>query len=193
VAPVQSSPAAAGNVARPLQLMTALDVAEMWVGLKNSDDVGTRFDLRADVFKNGGPDPIGTGMLGNVAGGSSGFNNARLDVIPLALSEHVFLGSQDSLSVVVSARIAAASGHRSGTARLWYDNPLTGAASAYSRFSATVDGQHRDYYLLPGSVLGTAPGVGPRLTADVLVDRAVGGNPFKPFGGATANWMLTLP
>ena len=34
--------------------LTALGAANVWIGLKNSDDVGTRFDVRAEVLKNGG-------------------------------------------------------------------------------------------------------------------------------------------
>jgi hypothetical protein len=30
-----------------------LSAAKVWVGLKNSDDVGIRFDLRAEVYANG--------------------------------------------------------------------------------------------------------------------------------------------
>jgi hypothetical protein len=33
-----------------------------------------------------------------------------------------------------------------------------------------------------GFALSLAVGTGPRATIDVFVDRAVGGNPFKPFG-----------
>jgi hypothetical protein len=39
-----------------------------------------------------------------------------------------------------------------------------------------------DYFLLDGLVLSPAAGPGPKKTIDVAVDRAVGGNPFKPFG-----------
>jgi len=56
----------------------------VWIGLKNSDDVGTRFDLRAEVYQNG-TTLIATGELDSVWGGSSGFNNARLNTIPLTL------------------------------------------------------------------------------------------------------------
>jgi hypothetical protein len=33
--------------------LSALRDLQTWVGLKNSDDIGTQFDLRAEVFKNG--------------------------------------------------------------------------------------------------------------------------------------------
>ena len=58
-------------------VMTAVGPANVWIGLKNSDDVGTRFDLLAEVLKNG--TVIGSGQVNSVSGGSSGFNNAILD------------------------------------------------------------------------------------------------------------------
>ena len=67
--------------------MTALSPALVWVGLKNSDDIGTSFDLRAEVYNNG--ILVGSGQLNGVPGGSSGFNNAKLDSIPLNLTSAV--------------------------------------------------------------------------------------------------------
>jgi hypothetical protein len=31
----------------------SLGPAKLWIGLKNSDDQGTNFDLRAEVYRNG--------------------------------------------------------------------------------------------------------------------------------------------
>lgn len=44
------------------------------------------------------------------------------------------------------------------------------------------------FYMTNGSALGVAPGAGPKSSIDVLVGRAVGGNPFKPFG----TWSITF-
>lgn len=165
------------NCKKPPQL-TALSPAKVWLGLKNSDDVGTKFDLLAEVFRNGSPIPIASKQLDGVPGGSSGFNNAVLRTITLALSAPVDVCSGDTLSIRLSVRIAVGvSGHRSGTARLWFND-----AAANSRFGATVGGVTSDYFLLNGFTLGAAAGPGPKKTIDVFVDRAVGGNPFKPFG-----------
>ena len=160
--------------------VTALSPARIWVGLKNSDDVGTRFDLKAEVLKNGSL--IGSGEVQNVSGGGSGFNRAILDQIPLALFAAVVFSPGDTLSIRLSVR-AGASGHRSGTARLWLNDP-----AADSRFDATIGGVSVDFYLLDGFVLGTSPGPGPKRTIDVFVDRAAGGNPFKPLG----TWSKTF-
>lgn len=161
--------------------LTSLGPAQMWVGLKNSDDVGTKFDLLAEVFKNG--TLIGSGQLNDVAGGSSGFNNAKLDVINLALPASVAFQTGDALKIKLSVRIAASSGHRSGTARVWFND-----SAANSRFTATVDGVLRTYFLRSSFGLATSAGSGPKTTVDVTVDRAVGGNPFKTFG----TWTVAL-
>ena len=155
-------------------MITALGPAQVWIGLKNSDDVGTRFDLLAEALKNG--TVIGSGQLDGVSGGSSGFNNSILDSINMTLPSPVAFQSGDVLSFRLSVRVAA-TGHRSGTARLWFND-----GSANSRVSATVDAAISNYFLLSGFTLRSTAGAGPRNTIDVLVDRAVGGNPFKPFG-----------
>lgn len=156
--------------------LTAAGPAMIWVGLKNSDDVGTKFDLLAELFKNN--TLIGSGQLDGVPGGSSGFNNAILRTIDLALPEPEGVCAGDVLSIRFSVRIAeGVPGHRSGTARLWFND-----SAADSAFSATIGGVASDYFLLSGFALGTAPGSGPKNTIDVFVDRNAGGNPFKPFG-----------
>ena len=154
--------------------LTALSPARVWMGVKNSDDVGLRLDLKAEVFQNGSL--IGSGEADGVPGGGSGFNRAILDQIPLTLFAPVVLSPGDTLSIKVSVR-AGATGHRSGTARLWLNDQ-----AADSRFGASIDGASVDLHLLDGFALGTSPGPGPKRTIDVFVDRATGGNPFKPLG-----------
>jgi len=51
--------------------LTVLGPVTIWVGLTNSDDVGIRFDLRAEVYKAG--TLVGSGQVNSVAGGSGGF------------------------------------------------------------------------------------------------------------------------
>jgi hypothetical protein len=161
--------------------VSALGPASVWVGLKTSDDVGTKFDLLAEVTKNGVV--IGSGQLNDVSGGSSGFNNAVLDTISLALSSSQSFCAGDTLGLRLSVRVAASSGHVSGTARLWFND-----SAANSRFNATVNGGSTDHFLLDGFLLNTSAGSGPKKTIDVLVSRNVGGNPFKPFG----TWTKTF-
>lgn len=164
------------TIARTCNQLTALGPAQVWLGLKNSDDVGTKFDLRAEVLRNGVV--IGSGQLDSVPGGSSGFNNAVLRTINLALTAPVDVCPGDTLSLKLSVRIAAnVAGHRSGTARLWFND-----SAANSQFNTTITGSTTANFLLDGFGLGSVAGSGPKKTIDVFVDRAVGGNPFKPFG-----------
>ena len=160
--------------------VSALGNANLWVGLKNSDDVGVKFDFLAEVLKNGVV--VASTQINDQPGGSSGFNNAILRTIGLALSSSQNFCSGDTLSFRLSVRVAASSGHVSGTARLWYND-----AAANSRFNATVNGSPTDYFLRDLFLLGTTTGPG-KITSDVLVNRNVGGNPFKPFG----TWTKTF-
>ena len=105
----------------PDNTLTALSPARVWIGLKNSDAVGLRVDLRVEVFVNG--DKVGEGQLNNASTGSSGFNNAQLHTIPLALTGGP-TPPVSTLSVRVSVRrTCSGGGHNSGTPRLWYDGP----------------------------------------------------------------------
>jgi hypothetical protein len=161
--------------------ITAIGPADVWIGLKNSDDVGTKFDLLAEVLQNNVV--IGSGQINDVSGGSSGFNNAVQRTIAMALSGSGGSCSGGTLSFRLSVRIAASSSHVTGTARLWFND-----SAANSRFDATIGTTAHTYYLLDGFVLGSAAGAGPKKTIDVTVNRNVGGNPFKPFG----TWSTTF-
>ncbi len=150
---------------------------KFWLGLKNSDDVGTKFDLRAEVRKNN--QLVGSAEIYDQNGGSSGFNNASLRTIAAALSSTGFC-SGDNVSVTLLVRVAANSGHVSGTARLWYNDAI-----ANSSFEKVVNGVTTTDYLRKISnvlVLNSATGPPPKLTIDVTVNRNQGGNPWKPFG-----------
>ena len=146
--------------------LNSLSPAHEWIGLKNSDDVGTNFDLKAEVFRNG--TLVGSGELDNQPGGSSGFNNAKDRVITLALSNPGVdtICSGESLSIKLSARVTTTGGHNTGTLRLWYND-----AQANTRFDANIGGTDMNLYLLNGFVLGTSPGAGPKMTIDVLLGR----------------------
>ena len=92
---------------------------------------------------------IGSGQINGVPGGSSGFHNAKLQSIPLALlgPDPVPFGIADTLNLKVSVRNACTgSGKNSGTARLWFND-----AAASSRFDATIEGTVSNYFLRSGS------------------------------------------
>ncbi|HEY3123139.1 MAG TPA: hypothetical protein VGK70_03675, partial [Thermoanaerobaculia bacterium] len=170
-----------------LPLLSALSPANVWIGLKsraglkNSDDVSIRFDLRAEIYYNGST-LVGSGELASVAGGGSGFNNAKLDSIPLNLPTAVGIVPGDTLSIKLLVRNACSgSGEDSGTARLWFND-----TEADSHFDATIDGQEEDDYLLDGAALGSSPGPGPKKVIDVAAGARC--SAFKPFG----TWTRTL-
>jgi HYR domain len=172
--------------------LTALGAAEVWVGLKNSDDVGLRVDLLAEVRVAG--TKVGEGHLDNVPAGSSGFQNAVRNVFQLALANGpVAVPAGAVLDVVVSVRRTCAPvGHVSGTARLWYDGKAvdTGALrDAGSGFVATIAGVEAEYYLRASQALNVQPG-----SSKVSVDKAVDSKQpcasrWAPFG----TWSVALP
>jgi hypothetical protein len=168
--------------------LTALSPAKVWVGLKNSDDVGIRFDLQARVYLNGSA--VGSGHLDSVSGGSSGFNNATLSSIPLTLTVPVAAHTGDTLAIEVLVRNACAgSGKSSGMARLWYNGqPMDSgpARDAGSRFDAVIGGTDTDYFLRENSALSSTAG-----DSKLSVDRAAGGKcaAFSSFG----SWSASLP
>jgi len=126
----------------------------VWVGLKNSDDVGTSFDLMA-VATDG--THTASGELDDFNGGSSGFNNAHLAAIPVF--GYAML-NPNSFTLTVSVRVSCLSRHTSGTARLWWND-----SEANSNFAAGP------VYLTGANTLSTSPGTGPKMTADVLVKK----------------------
>lgn len=163
--------------------------ARLWVGLKNSDDVGLRLDLRAEVFVNSTNDPpVASGEVDNVRSGSSGFNNALLNSVFLTLAGGPpTISPGDELLLRVSVRrTCSGGGHASGTARLWYNGGAidTGTGrDAGSRFDVTQDGANTTEYLRTGFELSTSAGSS-RTFIDKLVNSKAPcpSRPFVPFG-----------
>ena len=162
----------------PIQL-TSLSPAKVWVGVKNSDDIGIKFDLKAEVYKDN--TLISSGEIDSVSGGSSGFAHAQLGTIPFNTFSPIDLSSGSQLSIKIYARNACSgSGKNSGTARLWYND-----SQANSRFNATIAANTSNYFLLNNSKLGISSGTGPKLTSDLSAGTKC--SPFKSFG----TWTIT--
>jgi hypothetical protein len=160
--------------------LISVSPANVWVGLKNSDSVGVKFDFLAEAYI--GENLITSGQLDSAPGGSSGFNNAKLNTVAFDAFSPVNIPQNAELKVKLYVRNACVgSGHNSGIARLWYND-----SAANSRFDATVDANNSDYYLLDGFLLSTSPGPGPKKTIDVQSGAKC--SPFKPFG----TWSITL-
>jgi hypothetical protein len=165
--------------------LTALSPARAWVGLKNRDAVGLLLDLKAEVYLNG--TKIGEGQLDNVGSGSSGFNNAKLNIIPLTLFAPVEVPTDAALTITLSVRrTCTGGGHSSGIPRLWFND-----SQADSRFGATIADTTSELFLRHGFGRASTPGSGPKKTIDVSIDNkaACPSRPFKPFG----TWSLILP
>ena len=162
--------------------LTLLTPIQFWIGLKNSDDVGIKFDLKAEAYKDN--TLITSGELNSFSGGSSGFNNAHLATInfddfpPLDFP----VGSGSQLKIKLYARNACTgSGHNSGTARLWYND-----SQADNQFNAVLSGTNNYYHLLDNFILGANIG-----STKKTVDVASGAkcSAFKTFG----TWTVTSP
>jgi hypothetical protein len=160
--------------------------AAAWVGLQNSDDVGLRLDLQAQFFIGG--NKVAEGQLSDVSAGSSGFDRANLQGIPLNLTG-ASPGPALSLSVVVGVRLSCAdTGHSSGIPRLWYNGqPIDSGASrdAGSRIEVGLDAPFPPLrgFLRSSFALSFFPGSS-RLSIDKPVDDNIAcpGRPFTPFG-----------
>ncbi len=117
--------------------LSTLADAHVWLGLKNSDDQGTNYDVRVEVAKNG--TVITSAQALCVQGVVRPAANAKEVVIPFgAFSATGFNGSSDVLTLKVSTRIgtngsgALCGGHSNATGlRVYFD-----ATTRSARFDA---------------------------------------------------------
>jgi hypothetical protein len=143
-------------------VLTDIGPALIWVGLKNSDDVGTRIDMLVQAF-DADENLVGFGEVLGVWAGSSGFNNARLVTIPL-LRVVPEAGPEPGVPthVQVDARIACfVSGHRFASVLLWYNGlPIDAGrhADAGSRISYQLNDDTVTVFLTTPDVLSSEPG-----------------------------------
>jgi hypothetical protein len=119
--------------------LTALGDLHVWLGLQNSDDQGTRFDLRAEIYKNGMP--VAAGETYCIMGIVRNPNQAKEATVTFAPFTPVTLnGTSDTLSLKVLTRIGSdgaggfCGGHSNAVGlRLYFD-----AVSRPARFGATT-------------------------------------------------------
>ncbi len=116
--------------ADPAQMSGSLDTLgelRVWLGLKNSDDQGTRFDLRAEVYQNG--ELITAGETYCITGVTRNANQAKEVAVAFPPFSTVnFDGLEDMLSLKVLVRIgtngsgAFCGGHSNAVGiRLYFD------------------------------------------------------------------------
>jgi hypothetical protein len=188
--------------------LTELSPVHAWLGLRNSDDQGTQFDLRAELLVN--DELVATGEQRCITGLTRNANLAKEAVVSWAPFRPVPVGPDDVLALRLLTRIgttttgAKCSGpggsHNNATGlRLYYDT-----SARLSRFDLTVSpGSSADLYLRSdGTACGSSQSAGvtsrwlnPSAPAGLLArcrDSAavnfVGANPWKLIG----TWT-TLP
>ena len=177
--------------------LTALGPATAWIGINNSDDVGLRVDLLAEVFLKAGTTvtKIGEGELDNQTTGSSGFTNAELKSIPIGLigdAAVVRPGSELQYKLSVR-RTCTPAGHAAGTVAFWYNGRSVDSGStrdAGSRVAATVGGVAGMLFLRSGLALNATAGAA-RTSTNVALNSAqvCPGRTFTPIG----TWTGALP
>jgi hypothetical protein len=123
----------AGSALTNGQLATLSDL-HVWLGLKNSDDQGTRFDLRAEVYKNGVL--ITAGESNCIADVTRNANQAKEAVVPFGAFDSInFDGSTDTLTLKLLTRIGTDStgafcgGHSNAVGLRLYFDATTRAAT----------------------------------------------------------------
>jgi DNA/RNA endonuclease G (NUC1) len=176
------------------RLLSALGPAKIWIGLKNSDDVGLPIDLRVEVLVNGVV--VASGQQNNLGTGSSGFNNAQLQTLALELTNgavDVPPGAQLSVRPSVRRTCNAVTGHVSGVVRLWYNGAAVDdgpSRDAGTRFGATIGARSSSYFARLASALDDEAGAA-RTSADVLVQSSAA-CPSRPFN-SLGTWTITVP
>ena len=84
--------------------VTNLSELHVWLGLKNSDDIGTQFDLRAEVFKD--DIVVASGETRCITGITRNPNLAKEVAVPFDPFQPVeYDGTTDTLSLRVLTRI----------------------------------------------------------------------------------------
>jgi hypothetical protein len=173
--------------------LTAVAPVKVWIGLKNSDDVGLRLDLRAELLV--GNVVAASGTLDNVSSGGSGFNNAVLQSVAMSLtSGPLDIPADAEVAMRVSARrTCLGGGHNSGTVRAWFnglpidEGPMRDAGS---RLQATVAGIAWPVFLRNGFDLALLPGIN-RQSVDAGVNSGAA-CPARPFV-LLGTWATNLP
>ena len=133
-----------GRPRRPASAFTVspelndLDDAHVWVGLRNSDDQGTRFDVRVELLEN--DTVVASGLTRCVTGVARNANQAKEVVVLWDSFGDVTLHPDDVLALRVSTRIGTnandtkCGGHNNAVGlRLYYDS-----TTRASRFGATI-------------------------------------------------------
>ena len=89
--------------------------------MKNSDDQGTYFDLRAEILKNG--TPVASGETLNIQGITRNPDNAKEVAVAFGTISDGEFNAGDVLSLRILTKVTATGGHSSAVGlRLYYDS-----------------------------------------------------------------------
>jgi hypothetical protein len=171
--------------------LASLAPATLWIGLKNSDDQGTKFDLRTEVYING--TLISNGITRCITGVTRNPNQAKQVSVDFGSISDGTIESGDELSLKILTRIGTnpddtkCSGHNNAVGlRLYYD-----AVSRPSRFGAEIAPDPLTNFFLHANALldDSAPTATTAQFKDSASVNFVGGNPWKEIG----TWIMILP
>ena len=168
--------------------------AAVWLGLKNSDDQGTSFDVRAELYRNGAL--VGQGQALCIAGITRNAAQAKEVRFQVDTGTGVSLGSGDVLALRLLTRIGTnpdgtkCPGHSNAVGiRLYYDaasrqSGLAGELSAGVAQSSFLHSTGTTFFFDM-----TAPTGATALSKDSTAVKFSGGNVWKEIG----TWSRTTP
>jgi hypothetical protein len=171
--------------------LASLTPAVLWLGLKNSDDQGTKFDLRTEVYIN--DTLVADGIARCIQGVTRNPSRAKEVTVPFGPITNGALEPGDLLSLTVLTRIGTNSddskcpGHNNAVGlRLYYD-----AVSRPSRVGAELAPEPlTDLFLHADALLdASAPTATAVQFQDSLSLNFSGGNPWQAIG----TWSLAIP
>jgi hypothetical protein len=111
--------------------LSSLSDLRVWIGLKNSDNQGTYFDLKAEVRKNGSV--IASGETKDIQGVTRNPSLAKEVAVAFGAISNNQFSTSDVLSIRILTKVADSGGHNNAVGlRMYYD-----AVSRQSRFGAT--------------------------------------------------------
>jgi len=146
---------AAGNVGAATCRAILIPVTTVFIGLKNSDDQGTNFDLQVDMLRNG--TVVASGLTRCITGVTRNESQAKQVAVTFTSVSSTAPVSGDVIALRVSTRIGtnadgtSCGGHANATGlRLYYDStaapshfspaiPLSSTSDLYLHTTGTVD------------------------------------------------------
>ncbi len=177
--------------------LTTLSPAKLWVGLKNSDDQGTQFDIKVEVLKNG--TAVASGLQRCMTGLTRNPNLAKETNVAWDPFASLTYGSGDVLGFRVSTRVGTnpdgtkcagpGGSHNNAVGlRLYYDS-----ASQASHFDATITPNPNEnlYLHSNGNPCGNAESTG--VTTRSLSDVAPAGGSSKCKDSGSINFAKGNP